>query len=296
MAPRRVTGPGPGGCGTDLIHYSDSVGAGVIDLDDDTCRDVVVVLAGADAADRHDHDPAIQWHASVEPVSFVLAAPVEPCRDHRRRDAERQRPAGPVTDPVAGTVDRPGHHTHTGHTDTDAGREPTRDVTCSPGRAGEVRRGSGAATRGTPVPDLPAVDVARLAALVPADPPMASCRSLTGGASHEWTAVALLAWGRCEHGWAAGVSFLWMRPPGAARGRLGLISTWVPGDWVRRAGGMPDYRAVPRVTLIGPAPGWPALPGRYTKTSFPSLPHAHVPYPDPSTYDECLLRATTALR
>jgi hypothetical protein len=99
------------------------------------------------------------------------------------------------------------------------------------------------------------VTAERLAELVTAapGPPMVTAQTSTG----QSVPAALLAWGRADTGWMAGIAF-----PGGSGARRAIITMWAASSSVRPVSGA-DYRRVPRVRLAGRPEVWPHLPARY---------------------------------
>jgi hypothetical protein len=102
---------------------------------------------------------------------------------------------------------------------------------------------------------MEAVTAERLAELVTAapGPPMATAETTTG----QSVPAALLAWGRADTGWMAGIAFL-----GGSGQRRAIITMWAASSSVRPVPGV-DYSQVPRVRLAGRPEVWPHLPPRY---------------------------------
>jgi hypothetical protein len=84
-------------------------------------------------------------------------------------------------------------------------------------------------------------------------PPMVTAQTTTG----QSVPAALLAWGRADTGWMAGIAFL-----GGSGQRRAVITMWAAGSSVRPHPGA-DYSQVPRVRLTGRPEVWPQLPPRY---------------------------------
>jgi hypothetical protein len=99
----------------------------------------------------------------------------------------------------------------------------------------------------------------RLAEVVAAapGPPMVMAQTTTG----QSVPAALLAWGRAEAGWMAGIAFL-----GGSGHRRTIITMWAAASSVRPVAGA-DYARVPRVRLTGRPEVWPQLPPRYPNAS-----------------------------
>jgi hypothetical protein len=112
-----------------------------------------------------------------------------------------------------------------------------------------------------------AVTAERLAELVAAapGPPMVIAQTSTG----QSVPAALLAWGRAEAGWMAGIAFL-----GGSGQRRAVITMWAAASSVRQVDHA-DYSAVPRVRLVGRPEVWPQLPPRYP-TAGDHWPAAHL--------------------
>lgn len=111
------------------------------------------------------------------------------------------------------------------------------------------------------------VTAERLAGLVAAapGPPMVVAQTSTG----QSVPAALLAWGRAEAGWMAGIAFL------AGGGeRRAVITMWAAATSVRQVA-RADYSRVPRVRLTGRPEVWPRLPPRYPNTG-DDWPAAHL--------------------
>jgi len=127
----------------------------------------------------------------------------------------------------------------------------------------------------------------QLAARVPRVPPLLSATGLINDGS-PYTAAALLAWGRTDDdGWYAGLAFIYRVFRGSPL--AALLTVWAPAAQVQARRGE-SYAQVPRVTLHGPASGWPALPAAYPKLGPDWLArHHHVVEADP-TGEYCDLR------
>jgi hypothetical protein len=122
-------------------------------------------------------------------------------------------------------------------------------------------------------------DAARLAALVPEVPPQVFARGLVAGTEGYLTA-ALLAWGRSDTGWMAGLCFPFTLFRGSALSAL--LTAWVPAVQVHQRPG-DVYAGVPRVVLSGPPAAWPDLPGRHPGVGADWLArHLHAPAVDPA--------------
>jgi hypothetical protein len=81
--------------------------------------------------------------------------------------------------------------------------------------------------------------------------------------------AALLAWGRAEAGWMACIAFL----AGSGQ-RRAVITMWAAASSVHQVD-RTDYRAVPRVRLVGRPEVWPQLPPRYPNAA-EHWPAAHL--------------------
>lgn len=120
----------------------------------------------------------------------------------------------------------------------------------------------------------------QLAGRIPRVPPLLSATGLIND-GHASTAAALLAWGRTDDdGWYAGLAFIYRVFRGSPL--AALLTVWVPAAQVKERPGE-SYAKVPRVTLHGPASGWPALPPAYPKLGPDWLGrHHHVLEADPT--------------
>lgn len=113
------------------------------------------------------------------------------------------------------------------------------------------------------------VTAERLADLVTAapGPPMVTAQTTTG----QSVPAALLAWGRADTGWMAGIAFV----SGSGQ-RRAIITMWAASSSVRPASGV-DYSQVPRVRLTGRPEVWPHLPPRYPDAGGDRPPaHMHL--------------------
>ncbi len=70
--------------------------------------------------------------------------------------------------------------------------------------------------------------------------------------------AALLAWGRSDAGWMAGIAFL-----GGNGNHRAIITMWAASSSVRPVSHY-DYSQVPQVQLVGHPELWPHLPPRYS--------------------------------